>query len=86
MHDEPDTIVCYPPGNMIVTLGSWDGEEGASGMRWSIIDVKSQTFMDKCVVEVELSQSAYPELKEGDYKVWEECLQKYLIPAGREDS
>ena len=86
MHDEPDTIVCYPPDNIIVTLGMWNGEEGASGMRWSIIDLKSKTFMNTCVMEVELLQSAYPEFKEGDYKVWKDCLRKYLIPAGREDS
>ena len=85
MHDEPQTLVCYPPGHMIVTLGAWNGDEGATGMRWSLMNVRSKKAMNKCVVEVELLQSAYPELKEGDYKVWKECLQKFFIPAGSDD-
>ena len=54
-------------------------------MRWSILDCKSSANVTMCSEAVSALQVTYPELTQGDYKVWKECLTKYILPACAEE-
>ena len=67
-----------PPGYMVAITGGFNAENGASGLRWSVLDHASHADIMACECHVKDISVAFPEV---DYKDWKECIGKYLIPA-----
>ena len=67
-----------PPGYMVAVTGGFDAENGASGLRWSVLDHSSHADTVACDRHVQDISNAFPEV---DYRDWRECIAKYLVPA-----
>ena len=78
VHDEVNTCLYIPPGYMVAITGGFSAENGASGLRWSLLDHASHADVVACASRVQDISVAFPEV---DYKDWKECITKYLVPA-----
>jgi hypothetical protein len=73
-----------PAGYIVTIAGNFKPlEQGAHGMRWSYLDSSSVTdceFTQNMLIDI---MKAYPDMAEGDYINWAECLRKFVLPMAK---
>ena len=83
IHDAEFSFVNIPPGHVLFTIGMHGNTkeaQGAHGIRWSTLDTKNPEEVKFAQTNVNSILSTYPELQTEDYKVWADCLTKFLVP------
>ena len=80
MHDEENSVIIVPAGYLVCVSGNHSDDSGAQGFRWSYLD-GTLDAVTECIKRLEAIQEAMPELQEGDYETWRDCLNKYVLPS-----
>jgi hypothetical protein len=84
VHDEPNSALVLPAGYITVVVGNFSDDkddDGAHGMRWSILDTASLCEVRRAQETVAEMIAAFPELAGGDYETWKTLLSTVLLPA-----
>ena len=82
-HHKPGSTILIPTGYVIITCGNFKDESletgGSCGLRWGVLD-SNLTNLEATLEATTSMLVAYPQLKDGDYKTWQELLKTSLIP------
>eukprot|EP00974_Lingulodinium_polyedra_P100213 9707453-Lingulodinium_polyedra.AAC.1 len=57
------------------------GASGAHGLRWGVLSPSSRAACQKALEMVQATIATYPDLRDGEYFRWQQCLERYLMPA-----